>query len=58
MDLAAASVAPGYMARISQAADAMAEILQKLQNIASYRTEPYLVSADGNSAADKQILKL
>ena len=41
-----------------QAADAMAEILQKLQNIASYRTEPYLVSADGNSAADKQILKL
>ena len=42
-----------------QAADAMAEILQKLQSIASYRTEPYLSAASGRADADnQQILKL
>jgi putative two-component system response regulator len=42
-----------------QAADAMAEILQKLQYIANYRTEPYLVTDDIAPVPDSQkILKL
>jgi len=42
-----------------EAADAMADILQKLQHIASYRTEPYLVSTPGAPTGDnKNILKL
>ncbi|MEI8242626.1 MAG: HD domain-containing phosphohydrolase [bacterium] len=42
-----------------QAADAMAEILQKLQYIANYRTEPYLVADESDPAPDIQkILKL
>ena len=42
-----------------QAADAMAEILQKLQHIANYRTEPYLLAVEGTPAADtNQILKV
>jgi putative two-component system response regulator len=42
-----------------QATESMSEILQKLQHIASYRTEPYLVSAEGSPVEDnRQILKL
>jgi len=39
-----------------QATESMAEILQKLQHIAKYRTEPYLVSAEGSLAEDNQLL--
>jgi putative two-component system response regulator len=42
-----------------QAADAMSEILQKLQHIATYRTEPYLVPTEDSPAENnQQILKL
>lgn len=57
-----ANTAPEMVPLIEQcqeAASAMAEILQKLQHIAAYRTEPYLVSSESHPAADRpQILKL
>jgi len=41
-----------------QATESMSAILQKLQNIAKYRTEPYLVSSESSPGEDnQQILK-